>query len=61
MEDIELRFLERTEDVQGSGEAATCRRVRVLQWRKRFRTLGTALGPGWTWTEWEDVPLVIGL
>lgn len=58
MQDIELRFLERIEEMQASGEVPMGRRVRVLQWRKRYATYGTALALGWVWTDWQDVPMV---
>ena len=59
LEAIELRFLERTEKTMCDGDYEVGKRVRVLQWRKRLRKPGTDLGPGWVWTDWEDVPLVI--
>ena len=53
---IDLRFLERTEEVQPSGASPTSRRVRVLQWRQRIVLHGA--WPVVDWTEWVDVPLV---
>lgn len=62
MEDIELRFLERTETLQPSGESEFCRRVQVLQYRRAILVdAGGDQGVGLMWTEWQDVPLVIGL
>jgi hypothetical protein len=51
MKDIELRFVERDERNQLDTYTANVRKVRVLQYRKKYQST--------VWTDWQDVPLEV--
>ena len=60
---IELRFVERSEGVQGPGESPTIKRVRILQYRQPVLPFKAASGDV-SWyensdAEWTDIPLVV--
>ena len=68
---MELRFVERTVPLTINGDNIAERR-RILQYRTQVMQMGMGYhsGPsgiiheyerpqGWTWTEWQDVPVVV--
>lgn len=57
LEDVELRFIERSVPAPEFGPGIG-KLIRVLQWRKLQRQESMS-GNHATWTEWEDVPLVL--
>ena len=51
MKDIELRFVERDERNQVDTYTAFVRKIKVLQYRKKYQST--------VWTDWQDVPLEV--
>jgi hypothetical protein len=51
MNNIELRFVERDERNQVDTYTAFVRKIKVLQYRKKYQST--------VWTDWQDVPLEV--
>lgn len=51
MKDIELRFVERDWRDQLDPYMAIVRKIKVLQYRKKYQST--------VWTDWQDVPLEV--
>ena len=54
MKDIELRFVERDERNQVDTYTAYVRKIKVLQYRKKYPMTSEIV-----WSDWQDVPLEV--
>jgi hypothetical protein len=54
MKDIELRFVERDDRTWIDTYSAIVRKVKILQYRKKYPMTNEIV-----WTDWQDVPLEI--
>ena len=54
MKDIELRFVERDQRDQLDTYMAIVRKIKVLQYRKKYPMTSEIV-----WSDWQDVPLEV--
>jgi hypothetical protein len=54
MKDIELRFVERDQRDQLDTYTAIVRKIKVLQYRKKYPMTSEIV-----WSDWQDVPLEV--
>jgi uncharacterized protein with ParB-like and HNH nuclease domain len=52
MKDIELRFVERDQRDQLDTYTAIVRKIKILQYRKKYPLTNEVV-----WSDWQDVPL----